>query len=286
MGGFHLVDHYAIYNSLGIQAQFSFDVDPNAVARQQFNRPTDATVCEEMNSADLPSRIDDIVAAFPRKSNLIVWLDYTSANRGAQLQEVVQTLVRLKHGDILRVTLNASPTSCDKFKDQGYSSPAEMRAALLRNQIENFMPTDIVSINDGEFQNVLVRSLELAAREAERLKPELRINPVLLTTYKDGTRMVTATCAIQEVDQADFPSKVFARWKFACKGWSDVQMIHAPLLSPREQQKLDSRIKRGPSRMKSALPFLLGEDDGKSLDALRSYRDFHRYYPSFRHVDD
>ena len=43
MGGRHLVDHYAIYNKLGIQALFSFDFDRNEVARQKFNRPTGVT---------------------------------------------------------------------------------------------------------------------------------------------------------------------------------------------------------------------------------------------------
>jgi hypothetical protein len=286
MGGNHLVDHYEIYNSLGIQSQFSFDRDENAVERQKFNRPTDATVCVFMDSSDLPAKVDEIMEIFPRKTNLIVWLDYTDSQRGKQFQEVVQTLVRMKHGDVFRVTINAAELKCENFKAQNYATPAAMRAAKLREQIGNFMPTDVTAIIEGEFHSVLTRSLELVTREAERLKPGIRIRPVLITTYKDGARMLTVTCAVSDEGSKNFPSKEFARWKFASKNWENIQTIFAPLLSPREQHRLDSRIKQGPAHMMTALPFAVGADPAKSREALRSYRDFHRYYPTFRHVDD
>lgn len=84
MGGRHLIDHHAVYNQLGIKAQYSFDRDANEVKRQQFNRPTGNTVCAELSSADLPLKLDEILRAFPSKRNLIVWLDYTGAERRTQ----------------------------------------------------------------------------------------------------------------------------------------------------------------------------------------------------------
>src|SRR5689334_7328642 len=79
MGGRYLVDHYAVYDRLGIRARLSFDSDAEEVARQKFNRPTGATICKEMGTAALPTEIDTILQAFPSKRNLIIWLDYTAA---------------------------------------------------------------------------------------------------------------------------------------------------------------------------------------------------------------
>jgi hypothetical protein len=38
--------------------------------------------------------------------------------------------------------------------------------------------------------------------------------------------------------------------------------------------------------MLSALRFLPATDEATSLEVLKSYRSFHRYYPTFRHVED
>jgi hypothetical protein len=221
---------------------------------------------------------------------LIVWLDYTDAKRRSQFQEAVQTLVRLKHGDIFRITFNANPETLsggDSWKKAGAKSPGEHRANQLREQIREYMPTDITSIPEAEVPQVLARCMALAANAAEAQQTALRISPVLITSYRDGSRMVTATCAVSEDGHADvFPPPQFSRWRFACDGWEDIRSIFAPILSTREQQRLDARLHRGAKQMLAALKFLPSEDRKKSLDALASYREFHRYYPSFRHVED
>ena len=290
MGGRHLVDHYAVYNKLGIDAQFSFDRDANEVKRQKFNRPTGRTICVELSTADLPSRIDDILKEFPNRQNLIVWLDYTDTNRGAQLQEAVQTLLRLKHGDIFRITLNANPETLspgEQWRNAGASSPNQYRATRLRGQIQEFMPTDISAISETALPAALARCVELAAKSAEAQQPNLRIKPVLITSYRDGSRMLTVTCAISEAGNKNkFPPITFPRWRFACKNWQDIRLIYAPVLSVREQNRLDARLHRGASDMLAALKFYPNKDKPKSLEALKSYRELHRFYPTFRHVED
>ena len=289
MGGRHLVDHYAIYNKLGIEALFSFDVSANEVARQKFNRPTGDTICVELNSSNLPSEIDAILERFPKKRNLIVWLDYTTADRRAQFQEAVQTLIRLKHGDIFRITLNANHQTLGgaEWKENDAVGPAEYRADRLRLQIGEYLPTDVTTISDTELPAILARCIGLATDAAKALKPALRFTPVLITSYRDGTRMLTVTCAVSEVDHTEkFPIDVFGRWKFACRGWNDIQQIYAPVLSLKEQYRLDANLHYGAKRMLAALNFLPGKDETASLNAIKSYRSFHRYYPTFRHIED
>jgi len=38
--------------------------------------------------------------------------------------------------------------------------------------------------------------------------------------------------------------------------------------------------------MLAALKFYPNKDKPKSLEALKSYRELHRFYPTFRHVED
>jgi hypothetical protein len=290
MGGRHLVDHHAIYNQLGIRAQYSFDTNANEISRQKFNRPTGNTICVVMNSADLAGKVDTIFQTFRSKKNLIVWLDYTSVDRRTQLQEMVQTVVKLKHGDVFRITLNANAQSLcngDEWKKAGAANPAEYRAARLRAQVAEFLPTEVTSIVERDLPKVLARCVHLAATEAERLKPNLRVEPVLITSYRDGQRMLTVTCAASERDEKEnFPGKLFGKWEFACTGWDDIQFISAPQLSLKEQYRLDTNLHRGSKSMLASLALLPAKDEASSLEAIESYRSYHRYYPTFRHVED
>lgn len=292
MGGRHLIDHHAIYNKLGIDALFSFDKTENEVLRQKFNRPTGRMRCEVLDSGELPARLDGIVDTFRGKENLVVWLDYTSSEWRSQFQEAVQTLLKLRHGDVFRITLHANPKTLEdhakkRSAENQTKNPSIRRAEQLRVEIAEFMPAGIETIKEEEFPTVLVRCLELAVSSAVEQRPELRITPTLITTYRDGCRMVTVACAVSERDQEpEFPDRRFKRWKFACKGWSDIQSIFVPTLSSKEQLRLDSRLNLCGKRMLKGLPFLPDKDEEASLKAIQSYKRFHRYYPTFRHVED
>lgn len=289
MGGRHLVDHYAVYKDLGIKAQFSFDNNKNQVARQAFNRPTDTTICAAMDSADLPSKLDEIAGKFPSKRNFIIWLDYTTTDHKAQLQEAEEVMARLRHGDVFRITMNAD-IKCLK---QGSGTPAERAkkaADTLRSRLGGAnVPTSVTAINDDPLSlaKVLAQCVALAASKAKLRRPDLNFVPVLTTSYADGLRMVTVTCAVSEKDHAEtFPNSNFKRWTFARKTWEDIQDISVPVLSAKERFRLDANLKKPGKKMLSALRFLPAEDETTSLIELASYKKFQRFYPAFRHVDD
>lgn len=291
MGGKHLVDHYAVYKDLGIKAQFCFDNDRNLVARQMFNRPTDMTICAIMESANLPSKLDEIARKFPRKSNFIIWLDYTECDQKTQLQEAEETLVRLTHGDIFRITMNADLRN---LKNGGPgASPderAKKRADTLRSRLGGAnIPTTITAIDDDPLSlaKVLAQCIALAASKAKLRAPNLNFIPVLTTSYADGQRMLTVTCVVSEQGRAEaFPNLNFKRWVFAGKTWEDIQDISVPVLSAKERFRLDVNLKKSSKKMLSALKFKPAENEEQSLVELASYKKFQRFYPAFRHVDD
>jgi len=289
MGGRHLMDHHAAYYTLGIQALYSFDKDANEVARQKFNRPTGKAICEAFSSSELAGRLDEIMSRFRSRQNLIVWLDYTSADRRSQFQESKQTLVKLKHGDIFRVTLNADIRTFGakgEWRDKAVG-PGEYRIAKLRSQIGEFVPTIFERMRDDEFPATLSQCLKLLVESAQLEMNGLTVLPILLTTYSDGTPMLTATFAIADpVSEQRFPPEKFKRWKFASRNWEDIRSISSPVLSLREQYRLDQNIHRGAQRMLAGLKFEPAVGEEASLQVLQSYKDYHRYYPNFRPIED
>jgi hypothetical protein len=53
-----------------------------------------------------------------------------------------------------------------------------------------------------------------------------------------ASAIIGDTCAVSEMDKADtFPNDHFRHWKFSCRGWNDLQMMYAPILSLKEQYK-------------------------------------------------
>ncbi|WP_243042478.1 O-methyltransferase [Dyella sedimenti] len=290
MGGRHLVDHYAVYKDLGIKAQFSFDNDKNQVARQAFNRPTDTTVCATMDSADLPSKLDEIAGKFPSKRNFIIWLDYTGTDHKAQLQEAEEVLVRLRHGDVFRITMNANLKCLKEGSSGNPAERAKKRADTLRSRLGGAnVPTSVTVIDDDPLSlaRVLAQCVALMASKAKLREPSLNFVPVLTTSYADGQRMLTMTCVVSEQGHAEiFPNANFKRWAFARRTWDDIQDISVPVLSAKERFRLDANLKKSGKKMLTALRFLPAENEEQSLLELASYKKFQRFYPAFRHVDD
>jgi hypothetical protein len=175
-----------------------------------------------------------------------------------------------------------------KMGPPGSSATREaFRATYLREQIEDMMPTTITTIGDNDFPLVLAKCIELATQKAKGQVPHLDFPPALITSYADGQRMLTVTCAVRDSSQHDqFPNSQFSRWQFASKSWADIHDISVPVLSTKERFKLDSNLKKSAKRMLTALKFLPADDEPSSLAALSNYKKFHRFYPTFRHVDD
>ncbi|CAN7659232.1 hypothetical protein LJR090_001529 [Bosea sp. LjRoot90] len=292
MGGRHLVDHNAVYRQVGVTKLFSFDKNGTVVERQKFNRPIDSAICDEMPASNLPSIIDSISDKFPDTTNVIVWLDYTDPNsRLTQLQELIEVAKRLQPGDVIRITLNSSLGSLDGpkgstfWKDNGFPSPKEYRLSKLSEQLDTFVPADLEGIGEDEFPSVLCRCVGLSFSKVEGESGGISFKPVLLTTYKDGQRMVTVTCLVVPRSGANANLHRLQSWPFLPANWSDVTYISAPDLSLREKLKIDENLSREPNIVLDNLGFLPGSSKDNSLKAISSYQRLHRYYPSFHHVD-
>ncbi len=290
MGGKHLVDHNAIYRQLGIRQLYSFEQDENVVRRQQINKPIDEVLCRELDSAYLPVEIDTIQKSFSNAKHLIIWLDYTDPNaRLIQLQEMIEVLKRLQPGDILRITLNASlgtlQKTPDEWRSEKFASPGAFWLEKLKRQLGELVPTDLTHIGDTDFPIALARCVRLAVSRAESELDDTQFAPELVTTYRDGQRMLTVTVRAKSSTSKETKTSNLSNWPFRAKHWRNIVWIEAPDFSMKEKMKIDAYLSRPPSYILERLKFRPASDYKKSLAAIKSYKQLHRYYPEFRNIE-
>lgn len=290
MGGRHLADHHGVYRQLGIRNLFSFDMDSDIVQRQLFNRPTATTICEEMLSGALPSKIDELSSKFSKTTNLVVWLDYTAPGaRRKQLQELIEVLGKLQPNDILKITLNSHlPTlgpGEGELKKEGFDSVKEFRLEKLKRQLSDFVPTDQEVFDAEEFPLALSNCIGLAVSKAESQSSEVCFVPELITTYQDGHRMMTVTIRACRPDEKSVCPIELKEWQFRASDWSDMNYIEAPDLSTKERLRIDQYLNKSPRYILERLNFSPASNHDESLKVIKSYKRLHRYYPDFHHIE-
>lgn len=147
--------------------------------------------------------------------------------------------------------------------------------------------TSITNIGDDDLPLVLCQCIEMVTLKATAQVPNLDFVPVLNTSYADGQRMLTVTCAVSDRNSRDkFPNALFKRWAFASAGWNDMHDIAVPILSAKERFKLDGNLGKTAKKLLTSLRFLPADDESSSLIAISNYKKYQRFYPAFRHVDD
>lgn len=282
MGGNHLSDHLAIYRRAGLKKLYAFDSDDEVVNRQMFNAPFNGLVCESHLSNELPSRLDSIVAQM-EVNNVIVWLDFTEPKHLEQLGEIQALCTNLRAGDVLRVTMNIDFATLHKRESQLSAREKvlpvdEKRAALMKRVLGGYLPRRIQRIGNDSDAAAVAESVARACQLGLEERPgSLNPLPFLVTEYRDSSKMLTVTLAVNDEEN---PRSVPAGWNFAPTSWSDVERIVAPDLSPREKLALDKEMHGDPEQIPTILGFHLDPD------AIRSYARFHRFYPTFQVVAD
>lgn len=296
MGGRHLVDHKLVYRRLGIQHLFSIDNDAKVVERQKFNRPIESAICELMNASKMASEFSDLLGKMTGPDKAIIWLDYSSSrNRLNQITDFAKVAVQLAPGEIARLTLNAQISTLGseemwKAEQQDAENPlslAEYKANWLRSKLGTMLPASVTEVDQNSLPNVLLDCvrLQLDKAGAFRLKSGNQILPVLSTCYNDGHYMLTVTVICVE-PTGDLPIGL-RNWQYLCPTWNDILLIQSPDLSTREQTAIDRILEKSDEDILSETGFLPKDAGFKrdSLDSIRSYRDYRRFYPEFRNTD-
>lgn len=296
MGGTFLVDHHMVYRKTCIGRFVSFDNVEQTVERQKFNVPGGDVRCLFMDAGDFASQLND----YRETQNVALWLDFMDLKYFPQFQTVEEALVGFQPGDILRVTLKADykKLARDLLHKKGRVNGRrkvsnDKKLEILQDHIGRYCSSENIDICEKNWPGFLIKCFEIAAASAARRNRNCDFHPVFTTQYDDGTIMLAITCMAVE-SGGHIPAQVTS-WDHAVNSYSDVLEISVADLSRREREFIDQRVSLAPSQILRAVNFLpdnepdvpaaTSEVHQTSLALVRSYRDLHRYYPAFHHVE-
>ncbi len=285
MGGDFVEDHAEIHAAIGLMDLISFDSEAWVVKRQEFNRPVSCIKCLHLSSEDMIGNIEGFFSDHIGDKPCIFWLDYTDPNqRGRPLQEVSTLCSKLRHGDVLKVTLNASL--------QNFGSPPkgtstqEHYLSSLAAELDPYFPVNAEARDmlPPRTSGILGAALDLACQEGLESQG-LRFLPLAAFHYADGQRMATFTGAIVDPALETEYTASLANWPFFPKTLRDVRAIDVPLLSQREKVEIDRLLHEcDAEKICSELGLSLKETLAQTVEALDQYKDFYRFYPRFARI--
>lgn len=104
-GSFLFDDFKILHDQLGISDMISLESDATIKKRAEFNKPYKCISILHRTSTDY---ISNTLLEKP----IIFWLDYTDPSQiGSQFADFCTLVGKMKAGDVVRVTLNANPSS-------------------------------------------------------------------------------------------------------------------------------------------------------------------------------
>ena len=286
LGGPFLEDFRLVHARLGIEHMTSVESEEAVHKRQLFNRPVDCIDC-------VHTTLEDYIDEREFEKSVIIWFDYTEPKKiTTQIERFARAVGEVPIGSILRVTLNASPSSLgNPDKDEiavevgdlsanHESKPTihEWRLDRFRERLGTLFPVDLKpeGMKHKGFGKSVLHALRLAVEKEALSCRDREIVWALATHYADGQPMVTAALLVTAVGDSTVGELV--------KGWEfystpqDPHLLDMPALSTLERLKMEST-----SDPETCLGFdLPGSDMGEN--PFSTFRKFYRIYPHFSRV--
>lgn len=283
LGGPFLTDFRLVHNRFRMKKLISLDSDPEVCKRQEFNRPSHDI---DVRCSTIEDYLDETYFHCPA----VIWFDYTSAEDvGNQILRFSNTIAEVPPSSIIRITLNANPTSLGSpsnepsLNDGSLAKTAEQkqewRLSALRKRLGSLVPHNAQpeDTNTKKYGRLLLRILEIAVA---RYTVHSGVNLIwpLATHYADGQPMVTATVVVCEQELQNKIKSIIENWEYM----SDPQnplLLDIPILSVLERITM-AASKNPQSKMKFDL-----KSGSMGLDPFKAYEKFYRVFPHFSRVD-
>ena len=287
MGGPFLEDFRLIHSRLGIRDMVCIERDDAVHRRQLFNRPIQSIMC-------VHASIEEYVDETEFEQPIIIWFDYTEPRRWmTQIERFADAAMTLPLGSIIRITLNANPSSLGKpdraaisvgFKRvsaemSGKPTLQEWRLRRFRDCMGNLFPSGLgdEDMTRRSFGRSVLRALKLAVEKECLSRPDRAIVWALSTHYADGQPMVTSTivvCAPGDNTAAD----IVEGWEFHSTS-ENPHVLDMPALSTLERLTMES-APDARDRLGYTLP-----ESGMGEDPFLAFQKFYRVFPHFSRVD-
>ena len=271
----------------------SLENNPEVVARQVFNAPLACIKPTRYSVGDFVLSRDAILREFGGDpgQGLIAWFDMTDAETiRAHLDTFGNVISNSDVGDVIRFTVDVDAKTFGRRQEgETLGDLAKKRFTTIRELLGNQMRQGArvrdLSSRLGTARLVL-HAFRLMAEEAMQLDQRRIFEPLSLTTYADGHRMLSVTGAVLERTKV---AECRARMNLGAvpggaADWTDLVHIQIPQLTVWEKLSLDRKPhEKTPKQMATELSFRL-HDTVPTVELLQGYQTFQRFYPNFRHV--
>lgn len=281
-GGTYMEDFRLSQRHLGLERMVSIEEDPNALARQKFNRPANCIRFRHKTSKDF-------VETFDCDKPAIVWLDYTRPRWREQLLEA-ETLARaLAANSILKITLAAQPSALGCPPPDAQLDQHSYRLQRLQEMFGEWVPHAAKpdDMKTRDFPRLLARIVRASMESVFGALSERECSPAAIYTYDDGTPMLTVAMLVgtrSGIARVRRQTKL-TTWKFSSRSWDDIISINTPDLTLKERIFIEGLLPRlDAAQIQKKLGFRVAEKPADSIEALENYVSFHRQLPFFLKV--
>lgn len=287
LGGAFLEDFRLIHARLGITDMICIESKESVHKRQLFNRPVDCINC-------VHDTLEDYLDSTELEKPVIIWFDYTDPGAITdQIERFSRTITEVPVNSILRITLNANPSSLGTpSKDEvaveigGMDSHEgnkktiqEWRLDRFRERLGSLYPNGLKA--DGmtfkNFGKSILTALSLAVEKEALSLPNRKIIWALATHYADGQAMATATLIVCCQHEEELEKQVH-KWRFYSVPDSP-HSLDMPVLSTLERLTIESC-----KDAKKIMGYELPQPD-MGGDPFESFKQFYMVFPHFSRVE-
>jgi hypothetical protein len=286
LGGPFLEDFRLIHARLGIKSMVCIEMEEAVHLRQKFNTPIN---CIEFAHSTLEEYLDS--TEFDRP--VILWFDYTEPGSITdQIERFSTTIGQVPVGSILRITVNANPTTLGTPKPEETGAQIgnfanvgqkltvpQWRLERFRERLGALFPSDLTSegMTFKNYGKAVLRAIYLAVQREMLSQKDRKVVWSLATHYADGQPMATATLLICSNDDKT-TEELVKEWEYFSEPGSPL-LLDMPGLSTLERLTMeaceDPRARLGFDLPKTEM----GEDP------FLSFRKFYRVFPHFSRVE-
>lgn len=276
MGGPYLEDFRLIHAKLGIDKLVCVEVEEQVHLRQLFNRPIEAIEC-------VNDSFEDYLDSTEFDGPVVIWFDYTDPKAITdQIERFSRSIGEVPVGSILRVTLNAAPSSLGNQSDAEKVTGKDLqewRMDRFKERMGTMFPSETKpeGMTFQNFGNTILKALFVAVERVGVNFKDRKVVWALATHYADGQPMVTASLII--VDREDVTTgELVGKWKYFSTP-SNPLKIDMPALSTKERILMESS-----QSPEDVLRYELPTSD-LGQNPFEAFRRFYRVFPHFARVD-
>jgi hypothetical protein len=286
-------DHKLMNASFGMAKLISLEIDADVLNRQKFNLPLSCIVPTAYSTEDFVSQKAAILkeANIKADHNSVVWFDMTDAMTLRACLDTFEGLLRASEpDDVVRITVDVDEKTLARVsKEVSFEETTAIRFNMLREMLDDQLrpgakPSDLAE--KLGVARLVVYAFQMAAEAAFSANSQFVFEPLSITTYADGHRMLSVTGAIMERNKVlqcrsqmglnSVPGGV--------KNWDDLVDVEIPQLTIWEKLTLDREIHaKSSEELAAMIDFKLHESIPTTV-LIDGFRQFQRFYPTFRHV--